>query len=39
MKQRKIGNIALVPEHLTSVIAQPMELLAKFQAEPPFKSP
>jgi hypothetical protein len=39
MEQRKIGNIALVPEHLTSVIAQPMELLAKFQAEPPFKSP
>jgi hypothetical protein len=39
IEQRKIGNIALVPEHLTYVITQSMELLAKFQAESPFKSP
>jgi len=37
--QQKIGYIALKPEHLIYVIAQPMGLLARFKADPPFKSP
>ena len=37
--QRKIGYIALTPEHLIYVIAQPMGLLARFKQDPPFKSP
>jgi hypothetical protein len=37
--QQKIGYIALEPAHLIYVIAQPMGLLARFQADPPFKSP
>jgi hypothetical protein len=37
--QRKIGYIALKPEHLIDVIAQPMGLLARFKQDPPFKSP
>jgi len=37
--QRKIGYIALKPEHLIYAIAQPMGLLARFKADPPFKSP
>ena len=35
----KIGYIALKPEHLIDVIAQPMGLLARFKQDPPFKSP
>ncbi|MGZ8160862.1 MAG: hypothetical protein ACXWT4_18955 [Methylobacter sp.] len=35
--QRKIGYIALKPEHLIYVIAQPMGLLARFKADPPLK--
>jgi hypothetical protein len=37
--QRKIGYIALKPEHLIYVIAQQRGLLARFKADPPFKSP
>ena len=37
--QRKIGYIGLEPELLSYVIAQPMGLLARFKADPPFKSP
>ena len=37
--QRKISYIALKPEHLIYLIAQPMGFLARFQADPPFKSP
>lgn len=37
--QRKIGYIALKPEHLIYLIAQPIGFLARFQADPPFKSP
>ena len=37
--QRKIGYIALKPERLSYVTAQPMSLLASFKADPPFKSP
>ena len=37
--QRKIGYIALKPERLSYVTAQPMGLLARFKADPPFKSP
>ncbi len=38
-EQQKIGYIALKPEHLIYVIAQPMSLLARFKQDPPFKSP
>jgi hypothetical protein len=37
--QRKISFIAFKPEHLIYLIAQPMGFLARFQADPPFKSP
>jgi hypothetical protein len=37
--QRKIGYIALKPERLSYVTDQPMGLLARFKADPPFKSP
>jgi hypothetical protein len=37
--QRKIGYIALKLELLSYVTAQPMGLLARFKADPPFKSP
>ena len=37
--QRKIGYIALKPERLSYIIAQPMGLLARFKVDPPFKSP
>jgi len=37
--QRKIGYIGLKPELLSYVIAQPRGLLARFKADPPFKSP
>ena len=37
--QRKIGYIALKPEHPIYVIAQPMSLLARFKQDSPFKSP
>jgi hypothetical protein len=37
--QRKIGNIAIKPERLSYIIAQPMGLQARFKADPPFKSP
>jgi hypothetical protein len=37
--QRKIGYIALKPERLSYVTAQPMGLLARFKADPPFQSP
>ena len=37
--QRKIDYIALKPERLSYVTAQPMGLLARFKADPPFKSP
>jgi hypothetical protein len=37
--QRKIGYIALKPERLSYVTAQSMGLLARFKADPPFKSP
>ena len=37
--QRKIGHIGLEPELLSYVIVQPMGLLARFKADPPFKSP
>ena len=37
--KRKIGYIALKPEHLIYAIAQPIGLLARFKADPPFKSP
>ena len=37
--QRKIGYIALKPERLSYIIAQPIGLLARFKADPPFKSP
>ena len=39
LEQRKIGYIALKPERLSYVSAQPMGLLARFKADPPFKSP
>jgi hypothetical protein len=39
LRQRKIGYIALKPERLNYVTAQPMGLLARFKADPPFKSP
>ena len=37
--QRKIGYIALKPERLSYVTAQPIGLLARFKKDPPFKSP
>jgi len=37
--QRKIGYIAPKSERLIYAIAQPMGLLARFEADPPFKSP
>jgi len=37
--QRKTGYIVLKPERLSYVTAQPMGLLARFKADPPFKSP
>jgi len=37
--QRKIGSIGVEPELLSYVIAQQRGLLARFKADPPFKSP
>ena len=39
LEQRKTGYIAPKPAHLIYVIAQPMGLLARLKADPPFKSP
>jgi hypothetical protein len=37
--QRKSATLLLKPERLSYIIAQPMGLLARFNADPPIKSP
>ena len=39
MRQRKVHHVGLKSEQLIYVITQWMGLLAKFKADPPFKSP